>query len=620
MNIVIPIGGVGQRFKDAGYQYPKPLINVLGRPMLYHVINNLKVEDTDTIWIIYNNNLKEFNFENLIKFLFPKLNIRMKSLDKVTNGAVETVISLLNDFDELELLKPLLLIDCDTFYNDDIISKYKLADNKNLVFYFNDNSVNPIYSYVETNQLGKVLSIKEKEKISDKANSGAYGFESAVMFHKYASTLIKNKFELYTSYVYAEMIKDDVDVFSIEVSDFNCVGTPIQLESFCSKNVYSTDKLRICFDIDNTLVTYPNIIGDYTSVLPITKTINFLKLLKSLGHTIILYTARRMKTQNGNVGAVVADIADVTINTLKKYDIPYDELHFGKPYANFYIDDLAVNPYVSMEKSVGIFNARTNPRSFNKVEFINDKICKTTSNEGEIFFYKNLPESISTQFPKVYEIDNNKIYMENVEGVTYSYYYINKLLTTDDLQILLDTIHTLHEHKCQTEFDTSENYLPKLSERYSNNLDLYQSFTGTSLIFELLSKKLKKYSNRNACIIHGDLVFTNILKTKKELKFIDMRGKVGNRLTLYGDKYYDYAKIYQSIIGYDFILNDIEIDNHYIQKFIKYFESRFSLEEVKIIKLITASLLFSMLPLHDFSKNKFEKYINLIEKLISDGE
>jgi capsule biosynthesis phosphatase len=620
MNIVIPIGGVGQRFKDAGYQFPKPLINVLGKPMLYHVIKNLKVDNTDTIWIIYNNDLKEFNFESLIKFYFPKLNIKMKSLNCVTKGAVDTVMHLLNDFNQSDLFQPLLLVDCDTFYTDDVIGKYKSANNKNVVFYFNDSSVTPIYSYIETSEFGNVLNIKEKQKISDKANTGAYGFESANLFIKYALKIQKNNFELYTSYVYHEMIKDNVDVFSIKVDNFNCVGTPIQLESFCCKNAENSDKLRICFDIDNTLVTYPQIAGDYTSVLPINKTINFLKLLKSFGHTIILYTARRMKTHNGNVGAVIADISDVTISTLKKYDIPYDELHFGKPYANFYIDDLAVNPYIAMEKSIGILNAYTNPRSFNKIEFVTDKICKTTSNNGEIFFYKNLPDSISKYFPKVYEIHQNKIYMENIEGMTYSYYYINKLLTIEDLEVLLNTINDLHTSVTEIEFNATENYVPKMTERYLNNLELYESFAGTNLMFEHISKKLKHYINKKACIIHGDLVFTNVLKTKKELKFIDMRGKVGNILTCYGDAYYDYAKIYQSIIGYDFILNDVEIDNHYIDPFVKYFESKCSIEEIKIIKLITASLLFSMLPLHDFSKNKFEKYINLIKKLISDNE
>jgi hypothetical protein len=55
-------------------------------------------------------------------------------------------------------------------------------------------------------------------------------------------------------------------------------------------------KLRFCFDLDNTLVTFPKIPNDYTTVEPIQNTINYLKYLKTFGHTIIIYTARRMKT------------------------------------------------------------------------------------------------------------------------------------------------------------------------------------------------------------------------------------------------------------------------------------------------------------------------------------
>ena len=95
-----------------------------------------------------------------------------------------------------------------------------------------------------------------------------------------------------------------------------------------------------------------------------------------------------------------------------------------------------------------------------------------------------------------------------------------------------------------------------------------------------------------------------------------MRGKLGDKLTLEGDLYYDYAKTYQSIIGYDFILNDIEIDNIYTSKFIEKFESYFSKNEMKYIKLITASLIFSLLPLHVYSLDKFDKYLKLTKQLL----
>ena len=58
-----------------------------------------------------------------------------------------------------------------------------------------------------------------------------------------------------------------------------------------------------------------------------------------MGHTIIIHTARRMKTHEGNVGKILADVAKITFETLDNFGIPYDEVYFGKPIADYYIDD-----------------------------------------------------------------------------------------------------------------------------------------------------------------------------------------------------------------------------------------------------------------------------------------
>jgi hypothetical protein len=95
-----------------------------------------------------------------------------------------------------------------------------------------------------------------------------------------------------------------------------------------------------------------------------------------------------------------------------------------------------------------------------------------------------------------------------------------------------------------------------------------------------------------------------------------MRGKIGDVLSIEGDIYYDYAKIYQSIIGYDYILNDIEMDNVYMNQFLTEFESHFTVSELEYIKLITASLLFSLIPLHSDTPEKFNTYFTLIKTLL----
>ena len=93
-----------------------------------------------------------------------------------------------------------------------------------------------------------------------------------------------------------------------------------------------------------------------------------------------------------------------------------------------------------------------------------------------------------------------------------------------------------------------------------------------------------------------------------------MRGTLGSHQTIYGDKMYDYAKIYQSLCGYDEILSDKYVVESYRQRIKKYFESKFNEEELNNIKLITASLLFSLIPLHD--NNKCSQYFELSKELL----
>ena len=58
-----------------------------------------------------------------------------------------------------------------------------------------------------------------------------------------------------------------------------------------------------------------------------------------------------MKTHNGNVGKINADVGKITIDTLENFEVPYDELYFGKPYAHAYIDDLVISAFDDCSKN-----------------------------------------------------------------------------------------------------------------------------------------------------------------------------------------------------------------------------------------------------------------------------
>jgi hypothetical protein len=88
---------------------------------------------------------------------------------------------------------------------------------------------------------------------------------------------------------------------------------------------------------------------------------------------------------------------------------------------------------------------------------------------------------------------------------------------------------------------------------------------------------------------------------------------------LYGDIFYDYAKIYQSLIGYDEVLHNVIVEEVYKKEMIvfyeKYIVDKFGEERLEWIKVITSSLLFTLLPLHE-DENKNKKYFELIKRIL----
>jgi capsule biosynthesis phosphatase len=100
--------------------------------------------------------------------------------------------------------------------------------------------------------------------------------------------------------------------------------------------------MRICIDLDGVICRLRRSDETYEMVQPVPGACHKIAALRAAGHYIILYTARHMKTCGGNVGQIIARQGLVTLEWLKLHGIEYDEIHFGKPHADVYIDDNAV--------------------------------------------------------------------------------------------------------------------------------------------------------------------------------------------------------------------------------------------------------------------------------------
>ncbi len=638
MYYVIPLGGIGERFKIAGYTKPKPLVKVMGKEIIYWLLDLMvdNIDDDDEIIIIYNPELEQYNFSDLLHDRYDnKKVIHLYKLTCKTAGAAETLyrfsIQALNL--GLNPNSPVLCLDGDNTYNDaTIMHLFKKYSGKNFVILAGVSpDTAPVYSYARIeNDL--IVDIVEKNPISNFVCTGGYGFESLDLLRKYTELLIgdenlKQKGEFYTSGVYKLMLKDNNWVYPviIDFNDFICFGTPLQVRSFCNNypvirandNKRALEVLRVCFDLDNTLVTYCKTIGDYSTVSPIIKNIQYARYLKRLGHIIIIYTARNMKIQNSNIGKILSNIGKITMDTITKFDIPCDELYFGKPYAHVYIDDLAINPYDNdIEKMLGIYQEKVDTRSFNILEQRTIDIYRKNGCpkvlRGEIHWYNSIPNNIKDMFPLFfeYDIEGYSWYdMEKIKGKIVSYYLVNDsyFKFKNILDAIINSIIRLHNCDIpDDDINIYSCYKSKLILRY-NEFD-YVKWLGTEAkdFYDILLKDLTIYEENklgSVGIIHGDPVCTNILINQYgKVKFIDMRGIQGKDLTIVGDKLYDWAKLFQSLCGYDHILFDKKYDYDKFSNikiyFLQIFREIYDDSYTKWLHVITASLLFTLIPLH----------------------
>ena len=543
-------------------------------------------------------------------------------------------------------------LDCDTIYWADVLQNIRdMPKGHGGCFYFRDDGDKPIFSYIKTevkyaypfdtpeslvadavrNGLERIVDIQEKKAISNKANTGAYVFPSAGELKAWAAQNLDMKRdegsevgEYYTSQMISIMIQSGVPFLGmpVRITDFSCVGTPNQLEDLLkllksdpSSLPIKIKKRRFCFDLDMTLVGAPAVPGDYSTCPPIEKNIRLVQQLYKAGHYIIIQTARRMRTHHGNMGAVLADVGPKTFAQLAKYEIPYHDIHFGKPYADVYVDDLAVNANLDTMREIGWLLDEPDPaalvgpeaageharksgmipaRDFNTIQIIGDKVIKSSKSEnilGELYFYSHMPPGIAPIFPNIYNVDfiedtaTFNVTMENRRGLTFSHLLVGRSITKGRLLSMLQALHRIHtcpgtdkttmliSPGLEARFDAHSlsrannrvniyaNYGSKLRSRYYQHQDRYDALGPLAAsLFSRLNEFLDTYEAEekgvHAQVIHGDPVFSNAILSKDEklVSFIDVRCQLEQTLTPEGDINYDLAKVLQSMCGYDHVL------------------------------------------------------------------
>jgi capsule biosynthesis phosphatase len=700
MNIIVPMGGIGERFARVGYRFPKPLVNIVGRPMIFWLLDNLVLGPDDRVYVAINDSIDaEFAIGDRLRTEYSSCvwGIETVTLNFQTRGAAETVFIVLQGITADRLGRKTVSLDCDTLYFCDVLADFRaLRPGVNACFYFEDEGDKPVFSYLHLDADSRVLDVREKVPISKHANTGAYAFTSGLVLRKFCGQVLDDAVgtagEFYLSSVIHKMLNAGAVFEGVHVPSFACVGTPWQLTEFlrriASAEIKCGRKMRFVFDLDNTLVTHPRVHGDYTSCEPKERNVRLLRELSAAGHYIIIWTARRMRTHAANVGAVIKDVGLITLQTLSQYDIPYDEVHFGKPYADLYVDDLAVNALVDTEKEIGWAcvtggavatqpeRGMVTPRTFNSVVVVDNTVIKTSKAEilsGELHFYRNIPASLRHAFPGVVSIEEHagggrgisSLTMERVHGVPASHLLASHALTAGRLTKMLTALELLHTTarapasdaapagyaEVPTPLNIYANYAEKIEQRFlAHKSGAYAAFADAEELCTLLVTYLREYeaAGRGVSVdfIHGDPVFSNLLITSaNDVYLIDMRGRVGDVLTTGGDVLYDLAKVYQSLCGYDLILlngasSATGLSRHQ-EDYLRSLRAAFiahlkaspfyaplfvaqaghgsgsgAAARMRDLEMITASLYFSLIPLHLAEPARIGAYVDKCRTLV----
>jgi hypothetical protein len=236
-----------------------------------------------------------------------------------------------------------------------------------------------------------------------------------------------------------------------------------------------------------------------------------------------------------------------------------------------------------------------------------------------------LPE-IRILFPKLHlftEIGTDgRLEIEYIQGIPFYYLYKYQLFSDEHIQKLLNILKQLHDTALPivaTRGDVVENYVKKLEDRFGIADDY--PFDDSHDIHQDILIRIKEYTESDRIeivpFVHGDFWLSNIVYTfDREIKCFDMKGRLGNTYTTNGDRLYDYAKLYQSIVGYDCVLYGDKIDSEYTFRIATQYEKQIADLGISLLDLrnVTISLISGTLPFMD-SLDKKARVWNFVKEL-----
>ena len=244
MQIIIPMSGFGERFRKVGYDVPKPLIKVDGKPIIQHVVEMFPGEN-DIVFICNKDHLQEpeYGMRETLESIVPSG--RIISIDPHKLGPVHAVLQAIEKLDpEKETIVNYADFTCDWNYRDfcNMVEETKCDGAIPCYRGFHPHTLwSNYYAYVREESM-RAWDIQEKTPFTDSpreefASSGTYYFRTGKLMQQYFERCVSEGLtvagEYYVSMVYKPMMQDDLNIQIYELEHFMQWGTPSDLEEYC---------------------------------------------------------------------------------------------------------------------------------------------------------------------------------------------------------------------------------------------------------------------------------------------------------------------------------------------------------------------------------------------------
>jgi len=231
LTVLIPMAGAGSRFQQAGYTFPKPLIDVKGKPMIQVVVDNLNIK-ANYVYVVQKEHREKYNLDTLLNLITP--GCKIVEVDGITEGAACTAL-LAKEYIDND--NPLFFANSDQFVEwDSNEFLYKMNETNADGGIVSFRATHPKWSFAKVDEQGLVTEVAEKNPISDIATVGYYYWKKGSDFVKYAEDMIEKDIrvnnEFYVCPVFNQAIEDGKQIRTFDISKMWGLGTPEDLKYY----------------------------------------------------------------------------------------------------------------------------------------------------------------------------------------------------------------------------------------------------------------------------------------------------------------------------------------------------------------------------------------------------